>query len=95
MNIDRTLKLIQSTTGIFISSFTILHAAGHFLSLASFKLANQSLLATREIFHIIPIETCLFASIAIHLISGIILGVRRKKLTANTIQATGGVLLFS
>ena len=54
--LDRALALVQASSGLVFSSFTLLHLGGHALAPLSYRLADTALYATREIYQAAWVE---------------------------------------
>jgi hypothetical protein len=64
---DRTLSILQASSGLIFSTFTLLHLGGHSLAPFGYRFAEQALYATREVFQAPWIEPWLIGlSLVVH-----------------------------
>lgn len=64
---DSAASILQATSGLVFSSFSLIHLGGHFLSPFSFSLSDTALFATRELYQSPTVEPWLIgASLVIH-----------------------------
>ncbi|KAJ3169001.1 hypothetical protein HDU88_001328 [Geranomyces variabilis] len=82
--LDRTLGLVQQTSGLVFSSFTLLHLSGHLLAPLSFSLADSALYFSRVYYQNPLIEPLVIGgSLVIHIgssVARIFLRLRRQQL---------------
>ena len=64
---DKAVSILDATSGLVFSSFSLMHLGGLFLSPISFTLSDTALFATREFYQAPATEALLLASLFIHM----------------------------
>ena len=76
---DYTASVLQATSGLIFSSFSLVHLGGHLLSPFSFSLSETALFASRELYQGPTLEPLLILTTIVHVSSSIFKYSRRSK----------------
>jgi hypothetical protein len=79
---DYAASILQATSGLVFSSFSLIHLGGHFLSPISFTLSDTALFAFREFYQAPASEILLLGSMIVHISASATRFVLRKQKTS-------------